>query len=88
MTDGKEGWIPASYISPGTKVDANISFDWTTPVGKTTGLKYITMAAFEAQHKADVAFPECAVVDVICQSLVGWWQIRQDYYDKIRQSWL
>ena len=60
--------------------ESDVSFKWTiVPNVKTSGLKYITMAAFEAQTEADITFPECVVVDVISRSLTGWWQIRLEY---------
>ena len=74
--EGKEGWVPASFLSPSTNVD-DISLKWTdTPTGKTTGLQYIAMAAFERQNEADVTFPECAIIDVFNRSLTGWWNVR------------
>lgn len=75
--NGKDGWVPASFLLPGMKLDSDVSFKWTTvAAAKNAGLKYITMAAFEAQNEVDTTFPECTVVDVISKSLTGWWQIR------------
>ena len=34
------------------------------------------MAAFSAQNEADLALPECAVVEVVGKSLTGWWKVR------------
>ena len=78
LADGREGWVPASYLTLGTAINHSESFEWaTTNVGKATvGSKYITMTAFNAQIETDISFPECVVVDVVNRSLTGWWKIR------------
>lgn len=68
---------------PSTKLDDadEIPNHWISPSGKTTGgLKYITMTAFSAQNEADLTLAECAVVEVVCKSLTGWWKVRLASY--------
>ena len=81
---GREGWVPASFLLPGTKHDSDVSSYWTTVSGKTTsGLKYVTMAEFNAQNETDLTLPECAVVEVVTKSPSGWWKVRLDLYIEI-----
>ena len=70
--------MPASFLSPGTKLDdTDIPSYWIEPSGKTAaGLKYITMAAFSAQNEADLTLPECAIIEVVSKSFTGWWKVR------------
>ena len=84
--DGKEGWVPASFLSPSIKLeDADqIPSHWISTSDQVIGgLKYITMAAFSAQTEEDLTLSECAVVEVVGKSLTGWWKVRLASYNII-----
>lgn len=85
--DGKQGWVPASFLEPNDQILQLDHNEELEPSKVTDGEKYLTTAPFRAQNEMDISLPQSASVEVIEKSITGWWTVRYTNCVQLFNAW-